>query len=377
MKIAQEPLSSKNDKLRFSENLILKNVSLLKTLDRKNLDDFKVNINSILRWAPLNDDALVHYSILYLQKGEISEGLKLLKAAKDRNARNRTTLNLLLKQHLNKWDIEQALDEINLLYVLDKRNRAIYDQILLYIFESDGGTGNIIEALKKNPAWAYHFLKKQISVLNADKLAILKPAVINFTHSNKKWVNTIKTSYLKRLVNLDMIEESYSIWYGMLKINERRMISSESLNFNTNFEALDALAPFNWNNRTNKSVTIETDSQGGIYISYAGQRPAIITSQYFKSGLSKFSEISFDARVLSSKIGGKYELRIFCPQKKIYISTITISEETSLVKHSIYNSDVIPSDCPFLDLQIWARPSNYGKRISAIIRHLDVSEVRV
>ena len=329
----------------------------------------KKNSQLILQHAPLNDDALLHLSLAgYLQSG-FYENPNILKAAMERNARNRTTIKSMLQSAAHMGDFKSFLQQIDILYRLNNGTRDTYSSILDRLYNNTEGRKALQSYLSTKPAWGSAFLSRKIS--DSNNIDDIQPLILAFLNAQEDITKNslLVRGYLVKLIQNNKFADAYKLWkqYGNGKE------PTGSINFNPNFKKTTAIAPFNWKlfYSNTAGAQYERTPRGGAYVFFNNDKPQMLMRQIFPVPSNTPLQFSMKASGTYKERKGEFEWRMIChPLNKIFFSYKLNPENLSVPAENIAP---VPDNCSFIELQLFGYPNIYSARISMILEEVSIS----
>ncbi len=343
-----------NEKVKNNENYSSAEKALINT-----------HIQKTLKKAPLNDDALLQFSILNYDYNSL-EGLQPALLAKARNARHRGALRYLLANYLNSNSLELAMVELDLLIRLDANNEQSYLTILDNVYNSPNGPSIVANILQTDRSWTTIYLNDLIDKSSSDNVLNLIQIIKSksLKHPNESRVINLLGEYLNALISFEKYDTAYQLWteiYTTVK-------NTDNLNiiFNSNFSKTDVAVPFNWRLYARNNVYLEQLENGGISIAFNGNERQIIARQYVKAPEDGGLNLTINGYIDESVSTEDYITHLACLESRKRIARYAIGD----VMDS--NDTVIQTDeaeCSFFDIQIWAMPNEDNKKTSIVIKN--------
>lgn len=356
-----------------SEALIGQNQALHSSgMHLDHLDDIKRNAESVIKLAPLNGDAFFHLALVEFWKTDGWVSSSVLKEAERRAPRNITLVRVLLGLDLVSGEYDSAISRVNLLLKLDPSKQDQYFEVLFHLSETSDG----LIALKKNMhtdvSWSNRLLRYKIGRSTSANIFEQNEFVRLSVDSSRSLERTsmVEKIYLNRLVHFGHINAAHSFW----KETAGPKTSSYFNIHDSRFKGLPGSPPFNWSVYNGPKITMDMDSAGGLYVSYSGSRRRKITSQLVKVAGDISVSLSVSAKWNYKEREGSFEWRAKCWEKQNLIKTITLDDAGKMLPN-LQGSFVVPNECNFIDLQLWAIPGKDMTRLSVTIHEVKLTAV--
>lgn len=364
----------------YSEALIKKNSALINEVGFDNLspadkDLITANAATILRKAPLNDDALNQVALLDIAEPVEFTNADRLIIAKARNARNRSTLRQLLKFYLEQSMFDNVLEEVDLLIRLDKKNTDNYHAILDAVYQTPGGKISIHDGLDEKSAWGHSFLMRAIRNADAEEIFKLQAPIerqISLDTDFKGNLPLIST-FVTELVTDGQLDYAYDYWKKFFPKYTDSFAFEKSAVFNPDFKNIEVARPFNWSIYNSANVSTEFERDGGLFVSFNDSKPRFVARQFAKIPQGAVLDISFDARLKYKAQQGDFEWRVLCLQTNERLLTLSALE---LIKTSNSQAEgqrlINDENCSYIDVQLWGLPGVFKDRISMTVNSFDL-----
>jgi len=353
-----------------SEKIIRENSQLLLKYNETSGADIAkkiiANTKDILRYAPLNDDALLQLAQLNLLQDDKLDNSSALKPAFNRNARNRNTLRSLLHHHINGENYDKLIELIELLYRLDDKNSESYDVILDKVYVSPG-RDILLSYFSKRPTWSDSFLIRKFRAEKTD-ITKIEPLITAYLLAAEDPARNVAlvNAYISRLIKENRYPKAYEVWKSFGFGSE----STGPLNFNAEFDSLAATPPFNWKFINWKAGGAEYDeSNGNVYIYFNEPVKRLLIQQVVSLERVKTDSLTFSytGRGRFSPQQGQFEWAFNCSQKVSPFFEFDVDPKT--LTGGVFEIDIgaIPENCNFLNIKLFGKPGLYQGRVSMIL----------
>ncbi|MEM7329348.1 MAG: hypothetical protein AAF437_11450 [Pseudomonadota bacterium] len=174
-------------------------------------------------------------------------------------------------------------------------------------------------------------------------------------------------AYLSRKIRERALPAAYQAWLSFADLSE---IDQTALPFNGSFTVRGEPPPFNW---TVHSSRAELQSDGGLYVSYAGLGTPLIASQIFSIAPGSY-QLTTKAIGRMPANGGSLEWFISCAEEFDHLATAEIVL-TKISEQQVFVSDVHIPDaaCQFVSLELRGRSGAFPKSSRIVITSVDLT----
>jgi len=359
-----------------SKALIKKNIELLSKAEIQESDKVKITNNSleILKNAPLNADALVHFGLISPDENLTR---KFLDLAFKRKARSRANIYLLTYHNVQKKNYAEALKYLDILFRLNPNNRRQLETTITRFLRSPESREIALDFLKIEPDWARAFYSRYVKNATIDDLRIIQPNINNFRKSDRSVnLTVLRQQFLTRMFGYEMINETMASWKALEDPKILNKKKSRSLNFNPDFENISAFTPINWRLLQGDAQLVDYDAQAGIFLSVISTRPKMIATQLLENPGQSIVELKTSYSIQSKLRKASLEVKVKCASNKAEIDALRLTIDTTPDTRSMTISLPDKSSCPYLILEVWVNPTPLSKRVSGNIQSIELSVAR-
>ena len=324
-----------------------------------------------LKRSPLSSDALQAIVLAeFVTTGHI-KNIPMVEEALSRNGRNRSALRSLLMMNLQNNNVSQALENIEDLFRLDPDKYEYFTQILKAIYQSEEHRGVLLKNLSVSPNWSYRFLVETLPVLRPEDVEDWDTVLRKIVHTDRLRVGDfIQKVYANKLISFGMYEKAYDFWLNSHP-DQDRSTHSEFL-FNSDFQSVDAYAPFNWVLKNNDQISLEYELDGGLFISFKSNKKTLLLSQYTPYS-TNVRQLAFDYNFKSDDDAGYFEWEFRCVESAELLFAYRFDESTAH-QNGTYNEIPRPlNNCKFVKAELYGIPGRYPKRQTLTIQSIRIN----
>jgi len=357
----------------YSETLLAKNQANLHVgLNSDQAETIKSRAKAALIKAPLNDKVFSQIALSQFLKNQKFSRQDLFIEAQHRNKRNRNALKSLVALGLEKNDILAVVSNSSALIQLDgSKEASLYLDMINRLSEDPEGREIVNVYLQKRPVWAPSMLRKKISQMSIGNISEVQKALSSYCliRNNFSVDRELHERFINKLVELRAYNQAFSYWKRNLPEGE----NANSLIRDSNFRGSAALLPFNWRFITGPKFSGEVHSLEGLYAFYNDSRQRILVEQTLKLHSDQSYQLRIDAEWDYQQGQGMFAWQLQCLPQKTIIMDVSMGNETRNKGNISREFYVPPEHCDMQRLQLVGVPSQYSKRIDALVRSVDIT----
>ena len=322
--------------------------------------------------APLSVTAITQIATAdFLQTLTWSDRDTLL-LAKSRNARDRQTLSALSFIDLRGGNFNDLLDTMDLRHRLGSLPEREL-QIIRNLNTLAGPRALIETKLTNVPSWGFDYFKAVIPSWTEGEIKDSRSGLFAYLNAqpNDDIRRTVLSLYFNQLKQIELYGAALDDWNALPETQQSGPKTRPI--YNTNFKALSAPLPFNWQTFQPALALAEIEAAGGLYASASAPTPSLIAQQTITAPTGQPLRLTMDGQWQYREQQGHFFWRLSCLPSGAPFYDMKIGDAARAKGQVSADISPLPQGCNFQNLELYSQPGGFNQRVSLRVSKIELS----